>query len=86
MRIAQSAKPRPKALALSLMLVVAAVILPTSFGAARGEEGTPEQRRACRPDVVRHCRGMHDSGAIELCLRANMQELRPACRHVFGGA
>ena len=45
---------------------------------------TPEEQRACRPDVLRHCRGMTDNYAIEQCLRSNMPRLRPACRHVFG--
>jgi hypothetical protein len=50
-----------------------------------GQSGTPEQQRACRPDVLRHCRGMHENYAIEQCLRANMSGLRPACRRVFQG-
>jgi hypothetical protein len=80
----RSVSPRSKALALSLVFAMAALIFPSSHVAAQGE-GTPEQRHACRPDVLRHCRGVRDDQAIESCLRANMWELRPACRRVFEG-
>jgi hypothetical protein len=54
-------------------------------GQYSSQRGTPEQQRACRPDVLRHCRGMHEDYAIEQCLRSNMSGLRPACRRVFQG-
>jgi hypothetical protein len=67
--------------------LILAVTVTTSGAYAAGYEnrGTPEQERACRPDVLRHCRGMSDTYAIEQCLRGHMQVLRPACRQVFGG-
>jgi hypothetical protein len=76
-----------------LLLVVSAVAIVWQVGAAQGRDfgdygghsGTPEQQRACRPDVIRHCRGMSDDYAIEGCLRANVERLRPACRHVIQG-
>jgi hypothetical protein len=75
----------------SLLLVVSTVAIAWQMaGAVQGQEfgnnrGTVEQQRACRPDVVRHCRGMSDDYAIEGCLRANVERLRPACRHVIQG-
>jgi hypothetical protein len=71
---------------LGLWLAVSsAVILPTAASAQEGHLGTPEQQRACRPDVLRHCRGMQDDNQIAGCLRANVQHLRSACRQVIEG-
>ena len=70
-----------------LILVALAAVLPLSIANADarqyGNRGTAEQQRACRPDVLRHCRGIEDDHAIEACLRANVHRLRPACREVF---
>jgi len=76
-----------KLAAVSLIIAIAMMIVAPRVHAAGPSEqrGTPEQERACRPDVIRHCRGISDTFAIEHCLRANMQVLRPACRQVFGG-
>jgi hypothetical protein len=49
-----------------------------------GHKGTAEQQRACRPDVVRLCRGIHDDDAIFACLRANSAKLRSACQEIIG--
>ncbi len=68
-----------------LILVFSLTILPTAVSAQEGHAGTPEQQRACRPDVLRHCRGIHDDQAIAQCLRANAQSLRSACRQVIEG-
>jgi hypothetical protein len=66
-------------------VMLSLVVFPTVASAQQIHAGTPEQQRACRPDVVRHCRGAQDDYAIEQCLRANMPSLRPGCRHVFEG-
>jgi hypothetical protein len=79
----------PARLAVFTLFIATAmtVLAPESYAAGSYENrGTPEQQRACRPDVLRHCRGINDTYAIEQCLRSNMYRLRPACRHVFGGA
>ena len=55
-------------------------------GRESGYRGTEQQQRACRPDALRHCRGVDDDRAIEACLRANVDRLRPACRHVIEGS
>jgi len=59
--------------------------LPATAAAQERHAGTPEQQRACRPDVVRHCRGVHEDQAILQCLQANVSNLRPACRQVIEG-
>jgi Cysteine rich repeat len=68
---------------LSLGLV-SFVILSTYAGAQH--RGTPEQQRACRPDVARFCGAVKGGDdAIADCLRANLARLRPACRNVIEG-
>jgi hypothetical protein len=71
-------------LALSLA-IFPTLVLPTVASAQEGHLGTPEQQRACRPDVLRHCRGIQDDNAIAGCLSQNVQHLRPACRKVIEG-
>ena len=47
-------------------------------------QGTPEQRRACTPDVYRLCAGeIPNARAITACLRRNKASLSDACRAVF---
>jgi hypothetical protein len=43
--------------------------------------GTPEQRRACTPDVYRLCAGeIPNVGAITACLQRHRGSLSEACR------
>ena len=67
------------------VLALSLTVLPTVVSAQQGRLGTPQQQRACRPDVVRYCRGMDDDHVIANCLRANIRKLRPACREVIEG-
>jgi hypothetical protein len=47
-------------------------------------QGTPEQRRACTPDVYRLCAGeIPNVRAITSCLRRQKGSLSAACRAVF---
>jgi len=47
-------------------------------------QGTPEQRRACTPDVYRLCAGeIPNARAITACLRRQKSSLSPACAAVF---
>ena len=47
-------------------------------------QGTPEQRRACSPDVYRLCPGeIPNVRAITNCLRRHKASLSEACRAVF---
>ena len=53
-------------------------------GAAGAQQGTPEQRRACTPDVYRLCAGeIPNARAITACLRRQKASLSPACAAVF---
>mgnify|MGYP000144313846 CR=1 FL=1 len=73
------------ALHLAPALVLAATL--TVLGAASAMaayQGTPEQRRACTPDVYRLCAGEIPSvPKITACLRRNKANLSEACRAVF---
>ncbi len=68
------------ALALGLFLGVVA------SSAALADLATPEQRKACTPDVYRLCAGeIPNVRAITACLRRQKANLSDACRAVFGG-
>jgi hypothetical protein len=59
-------------------LIVAAVTLP-AFA-----EGTPQQRRACTPDVMRLCKAeIPDHARITACLIAKRNSLSEACAMVM---
>ena len=50
-------------------------------GSALAFQGTPEQRRACTPDVYRLCAGeIPNVRAITACLQRQKGNLSPACR------
>lgn len=50
-------------------------------------QGTPDQRRACTPDVYRLCAGeIPNVRAITACLRRNKPSLSDACRAAFDQA
>ena len=56
----------------------------TLFAGAAFALGTPEQRRACTPDVYRLCAGeIPNARAITACLRRQKTSLSPACAAVF---
>jgi hypothetical protein len=53
-------------------------------GYALAELATPEQKRACTPDVYRLCPGeIPNVRAITACLRRQKSSLSDACRAVF---
>jgi hypothetical protein len=63
-------------LALALTLFTA--------GSALAAQGTPEQKKACTPDVYRLCPGeIPNVRAITSCLRRQKTSLSEACRAVF---
>jgi len=50
-------------------------------------QGTPDQRRACTPDVYRLCAGeIPNVRAITACLRRQRTNLSDACRAAFDQA
>ena len=55
-----------------------------AIGAAHAELATPDQKRACTPDVYRLCAGeIPNVRAITACLRRQKANLSEACRAVF---
>jgi hypothetical protein len=61
------------------------VLVASSHGfAAAAPQATPEQRKACTPDVYRLCAGeIPNAAAITACLRRHKAGLSDACRAVF---
>jgi hypothetical protein len=72
-----------------LALILSLAILPTGVSAQEqrsdDNRGTLQQQRACRSDVLKHCRKMQDQddSAIAECLKAHVQQLSPVCRRVL---
>ena len=49
-------------------------------------QGTAQQRSACMDDAYRLCEAQIPVASdVEMCLRAHMGALSPACRREFGG-
>jgi hypothetical protein len=66
-------------LCVSLALLSATVSPASSFS-----QGTPEQRMACTPDVLRLCSAsIPNADEITTCLREKNAELSDACRTAF---
>ena len=77
-RLAALRRRAPRAATLALFLTWFAT------GSAVAQQGTPEQRRACTPDVYRLCAGeIPNARAITVCLRRQKASLSPACAAVF---
>lgn len=65
----------------SLLGFLLTLLVSSSAGA---QQGTPEQRKACTPDVYRLCAGeIPNARAITACLRRQRASLSPACAAVF---
>ncbi len=70
-----------KAITLVGVLMLAPSMLA---GASAAEQGTPEQRRACRKDAMTFCRKEVPSvQRITACMERNLRKLSPACRAQF---
>jgi hypothetical protein len=68
-----------RTLAAMLALLLTLLSARSSFAI-----GTPEQRRACTPDVYRLCAGeIPNVRAITACLRRQKASLSEACRAQF---
>jgi hypothetical protein len=62
----------------------AALALLLTTGSALAGTATPEQKKACTPDVYRLCAGeIPNVRAIISCLRRQKANLSEACRAVF---
>jgi hypothetical protein len=48
------------------------------------DQGTAQERRACTPDVLKHCTEfIPDAERITTCLQEKLRELSPDCRVVM---
>src|SRR5215510_10467141 len=66
-------------------LIAAAIALLVSYAAYA--QGTPQQRAACRPDVVKFCKGKGDDpGVLLQCLEDNKDKISEKCRAVIAVA
>src|SRR5258708_14692185 len=62
-------------------LIAVLVSAPLSLAFA---QGTPQQRAACRPDVVKFCKGKgEDPGVLLQCLEDNKDKISEKCRGVI---
>ena len=78
------AKPAQSAKLVRLAAVAAGLMLTLLSAGSAFALGTPEQRKACTPDVYRLCAGeIPNVSAITACLRRNKASLSDACRVVF---
>src|SRR5258705_6177893 len=66
---------------LAQLCVSLALLSATASPALSFSQGTPEQRLACTPDVLRLCSAfIHNADEITICLREKNAELSDACR------
>jgi hypothetical protein len=64
-------------------LSLIAVLLSAPLAPAVAQ-GTPQQRAACRPDVVKFCKGKgEDPGVLLGCLEENKDKITEKCRKVI---
>ena len=64
---------------VSLVATLLAAPLSTALA-----QGTPQQRAACRPDVVKFCKGKgEDPGVLLGCLEDNKDKISEKCRKVI---
>lgn len=79
-RFARSAAPLCRAHRASTLGFLLTLLASGSAAA----QGTPEQRKACTPDVYRLCAGeIPNARAITACLRRQKSSLSPTCAAVF---
>jgi len=70
-------------LAIVLAALAAASASPVP-AQAQEYRGTPEQQKACRPNVFKFCAGeIPDVRKITACLRRNISRLTPDCQAIF---
>ena len=76
-RFARSAAPLCRARRASTLGFLLTLL---ASGSVSAQQGTPEQRKACTPDVYRLCAGeIPNARAITACLRRQKASLSPVC-------
>jgi len=78
----------PPRLALAFFgMLVAAHDSPALGASASKPQPTPEQRQACKADLLRLCPGtMPGGGRVRACFEANLSRLSPLCRQAYEAA
>lgn len=81
---ANSTRCSASAICAGLALALGFFLWLSVIDSARADIATPEQKRACTPDVYRLCAGeIPNVRAITACLRRQKANLSEACRAVF---
>ncbi len=81
---ARFARSWAKASRANLAAAVGLLVAVSTSHSASAALATPEQRKACTPDVYRLCPGeIPNVRAITSCLRRQKASLSDACRAVF---
>ena len=59
-------------------------VAPVAFAQAQ-RSGTPEEQKACAPDVSRYCRAVMNDGDLTVlgCLKANRAKISKKCDAVL---
>jgi hypothetical protein len=64
--------------------ILASVVMLAPVAASAQDQGTPDERSACEPDVNRLCgEFIPDRSKIIVCLNQKVKQLNPACRSVI---
>jgi ubiquinone biosynthesis protein UbiJ len=72
---------------LYLAIVFAALAAASAPPVLAEYRGTPEQQKACRPNVFRYCaEEIPNVRKITACLRRNIERLTPDCQAIFRAA
>jgi hypothetical protein len=75
----------PRLTPLTRWCMSLALLCATAAPAPSFSQGTPEQRLACTPDVLRLCSAfIPNADEITICLREKNVELSDACRAAIG--
>ncbi|MBV8836093.1 MAG: cysteine rich repeat-containing protein [Alphaproteobacteria bacterium] len=70
-----------------MLLRLSAAAVAVLITHAAFAQGTPAQRAACRPDVVKFCKGKgEDPGVLLQCLEDNKDKISEKCRGVIAVA
>ena len=70
-----------------LKTLIATTLLVSSISGAFAQSrgGTPEEQKACAPDVSRYCRAVMNEGDLTIlgCLKANRAKISKPCDKVL---
>jgi len=64
-----------------LLIIGAALLLPTSGAMAQMRQGAMAVAQACKPDIRQFCSNVAPgNGRIKACMKAHLQELSEPCK------